>query len=68
MVAGTTVEPRFSLLETIREFGLERLAENGEIDATRRIHAAFYLTLAERASPELTDRRRGPGSTGSTWS
>jgi DNA-binding CsgD family transcriptional regulator/tetratricopeptide (TPR) repeat protein len=41
-------EPRFLLLETIREFGLERLAQSGEEDEIRHRHAAFFLTLAER--------------------
>jgi predicted ATPase len=31
-----------SLLETIREFALERLAETGEEDSTRRRHAEHY--------------------------
>jgi DNA-binding CsgD family transcriptional regulator/tetratricopeptide (TPR) repeat protein len=46
-------EPRYSMLETIREFGLERLAESGEENATRSAHAAHYLALAERAEPHL---------------
>ncbi len=46
-------EPRFRLLETIREYGLERLAASGEEEATRRAHAAHYLTLAHAAKPRL---------------
>jgi predicted ATPase/DNA-binding CsgD family transcriptional regulator len=46
-------EPRYSMLETIREFGLERLAESGEEDTTRSAHAAHYLALAEQAEPHL---------------
>jgi len=42
-------EPRFVLLETIREYGQERLAEAGETEATREAHAAYYLALAEEA-------------------
>lgn len=45
---------RFHLLESVREFALERLAEAGELDAVRRAHAQFYLALAERAEPDLT--------------
>ena len=41
--------PRVTMLEPIREYGLERLAEVGEVEATRRAHAAYYLALAERA-------------------
>ena len=42
----STGEPRLSMLETIREYALERLAESGERDATERAHAHYYLTLA----------------------
>ena len=41
------------MLETIREFGLEALAESGEMEAIRHAHAAYYLQLAETAAPEL---------------
>ena len=44
-------ERRFVMLETIREFGLERLA--GDDDALRRRHAEYFAALAERAEPEL---------------
>jgi predicted ATPase/class 3 adenylate cyclase len=47
-------EPRFAMLETIREYGLEMLASAGEEQATRMAHAAYYLALAERAEPELS--------------
>ncbi len=46
-------EPRFVMLETIREYGLEVLAASGEEAATRQAHATYYLTLAEQAEPEL---------------
>jgi len=45
-------EPRFMMLETMREFGLEALAASGEMEAIRRAHAAYYLRLAEEAEPE----------------
>lgn len=48
--------PRFGMLETIREYALEQLAANGEADATRVRHAAYFLSLAERAECET----RGP--------
>ncbi len=44
--------PRLIMLETIREYGLERLALHGEEEATRQAHAAYYLRLAEEAEPE----------------
>jgi predicted ATPase/DNA-binding CsgD family transcriptional regulator len=43
-------EPRFFMLETIREYGLERLAASKEIEATMHAHAAYYLQLAEEAA------------------
>jgi non-specific serine/threonine protein kinase len=46
--------PRLTMLETIREFGLERLREAGEATNARRAHAAGFLALAERAEPALT--------------
>jgi predicted ATPase/DNA-binding NarL/FixJ family response regulator/DNA-binding XRE family transcriptional regulator len=45
--------PRFHLLETLREFAREQLEASGEREAIRRQHAAYYLTLAERAAPAL---------------
>jgi tetratricopeptide (TPR) repeat protein len=54
--AGPNGEPRFRLLETIREYALERLEASGEADDVRRRHARHCLALAERAEPEL----RGP--------
>ncbi len=47
-------EPRLTMLETIREFGLEVLTNAGEADMTRQTHAHFYLALAELAKPELS--------------
>ena len=52
-----TPEPRFRMLQTIREFGLERLAESGEEPEIHERHAQFFLALAEEAAGELT----GPG-------
>jgi predicted ATPase/DNA-binding SARP family transcriptional activator len=46
-------EPRFGMLETIREYAVERLAEGGDGEAVRRRHAGFYLQLAEDAEPAL---------------
>jgi tetratricopeptide (TPR) repeat protein len=46
-------EPRFTMLETIREYALERLEASGEAEALRRQHAEHYLVLAETSEPEL---------------
>jgi tetratricopeptide (TPR) repeat protein len=46
-------QPRFVMLETIREYGWEALSASGEVEATRKIHAAYYLALAEETAPEL---------------
>jgi predicted ATPase len=46
-------EPRFDMLETIREYALERLNESGEAQAIRQAHASFYLALAVEAEPTL---------------
>lgn len=45
-------EPRFVMLETIREYGLEKLAGSGEEALTRKAHAAYYVVLAEDAAAE----------------
>jgi non-specific serine/threonine protein kinase len=46
-------EPRFTMLETVREFALDQLQATGEEAAARAAHAAFMLDLIERAQPEL---------------
>jgi tetratricopeptide (TPR) repeat protein len=46
-------EERFSMLETMREFALERLAESGADRALRRRHASAYLAFAERARQQF---------------
>ena len=56
---GDADSPRYRMLETIREYGLERLAEAGELDDTSRRHAAFFLQLGELAAPELDGPRQG---------
>ncbi|SFP44520.1 Predicted ATPase [Amycolatopsis arida] len=45
--------PRYRMLETIKEYGLERLAEAGESAVIRRAHAEFFAELVEAADPHL---------------
>ena len=45
---------RYRLLETLRQYGRERLTAAGETALVQRRHAAYYLALVERAEPELT--------------
>jgi predicted ATPase/Tfp pilus assembly protein PilF len=47
-------EARYRMLETIREFGLERLAASGEEAATRRAHSAYCVVLAEEGTVAWT--------------
>ena len=46
-------EARFVLLETIREYALERLIASGDASAVGRRHASWYLSLAVTAKPSL---------------
>jgi predicted ATPase len=46
-------EPRFRMLEVVREYALEALEAGGEAGEVRRLHAEFYAGLAEAAEPEL---------------
>ena len=50
-------EPRFVMLETVREFGLDRLSATGDEAEARRAHRSYCLSLAEGAAAQL----RGPG-------
>jgi non-specific serine/threonine protein kinase len=51
---ATDGEPRFTMLETIREFALERLTEEGAVVEMRGRHLGHFVDLAETAEPELT--------------
>jgi predicted ATPase/class 3 adenylate cyclase len=45
---------RYGLLETVRQYAQERLADSREGEAMRKRHLDFYLTFAEKAGPGLT--------------
>jgi predicted ATPase len=51
---GPEGEPRFVMLETIHEYARERLKASGEAEEIRRLHAEYFLALAEEAEPELS--------------
>jgi predicted ATPase/DNA-binding SARP family transcriptional activator len=46
---------RYSMLETVRQFGISHLKEKGEFDKVRRSHAIFFVRLAEHADVGLRD-------------
>ena len=50
---GQDSDPRYRLLETIRQYGLEKLMETAEGQAVRDRHRDFYLGFAEDAEPRL---------------
>jgi predicted ATPase/transcriptional regulator with XRE-family HTH domain len=50
---GLAGQTRYRLLETLREYAWQRLVGRGDAEASRERHAAFFLSLAERAEPEL---------------
>jgi predicted ATPase/class 3 adenylate cyclase len=56
---GAGGEPRFSMLETIREYALERLETSDEARELRRRHADYYLALAEISEPEILGPDQG---------
>jgi predicted ATPase/class 3 adenylate cyclase len=55
---GAAGAVRYRLLEILGQYGRERLAAQGEAEATGGRHAAFFLDLAERAEPELYGPRQ----------
>jgi predicted ATPase/class 3 adenylate cyclase len=50
---GADGEPRVGLLEVIREYALDRLAETGDLEETRRRHAGYYAAFAELATEQV---------------
>ncbi len=51
-------ESRLMMLETIHEYGLDALAESGEMEESQQAHVAYYLTLAEKSDLELRSVRQ----------
>jgi len=52
-------EPRFQMLDTIREFAAEQLVARGEADAIRDRHARWFLELTEGLAPQLAGAEQG---------
>jgi predicted ATPase/class 3 adenylate cyclase len=50
---GPDGEPRLGMLETIREYALERLEADDDADGARRRHAEYYAGVAERARDQM---------------
>ena len=53
-------EPRFGLLQTVREFAIEQLVAAGELQSAQRRHAEVCVALAERAATELEGSDQAP--------
>jgi predicted ATPase/DNA-binding CsgD family transcriptional regulator len=51
--------PRFGMLETIREYAEERLADSGRLEVTRRRHAEYFSELVDQARPEVLGNAAG---------
>ncbi len=60
-IEQTKGESRFVMLETIREYALEKLQAGGELSATKRAHAAYCLVMAEEQAAEQG------GTEGTRW-
>jgi predicted ATPase len=58
---GEKGEPRFRMLETVREYALARLAEDGGLGEVRARHAGYYLALAEGAARRVGESARERG-------
>jgi predicted ATPase/DNA-binding CsgD family transcriptional regulator len=59
MVAEHDGEARYRLLETVRQYGQEKLEESGKEQDVRRRHALFFLELAEGVEPKINGKDRG---------
>ena len=53
---GAAGAPRYTMLETVRDYGLERLAASGEEAVVRDRHAAWYLALLEVFEQAVSER------------
>ncbi|WP_039828378.1 BTAD domain-containing putative transcriptional regulator [Nocardia testacea] len=53
LLTAAETEPRYRMLDTIRQYARDRLEESGETDAARRAHLAYFTDLAATAEPHL---------------
>ena len=53
---GGASEARYTMLETVRQFGVERLVEAGESEAIREKHLTFFMSLGEQCYKEKFTR------------
>jgi predicted ATPase len=60
VLVGPDDSVRYRLLETMRQFGRERLVAVGEAEALHRRHADYYLALVENAGPHLLGQEQLP--------
>jgi len=51
-------EVRYFVLETLRQYGLERLVKSGEMETIQQLHAAYYMDLTETAEPETRGKNQ----------
>ncbi|HET7459501.1 MAG TPA: BTAD domain-containing putative transcriptional regulator [Gemmatimonadaceae bacterium] len=54
-------EARYRLLETVRQYGVERLTEAGELQAAERRHGEHFLSLVETTAPTIVGGESAPG-------
>jgi predicted ATPase/DNA-binding CsgD family transcriptional regulator len=52
-------QPRFQMLETIRDFGLEYLQKQGEMERVQQAHACYYLSWAEASRKKMFGSEQG---------
>jgi predicted ATPase len=55
---GPESGPRFAMLKTVRDFGLEQLEARGEADGAHHAHAAYFVAFVEEAAPHVRRAQR----------
>jgi predicted ATPase/DNA-binding CsgD family transcriptional regulator len=55
-VEDATGQVRYGMLDTLQQYGQERLVKSPEMEAVREAHLRYFLAFAEEASPKLLDR------------